>query len=110
MSNFRIGQKVVCIDDDSTPPPEFVVLSHVEHPKKGMIYTVKEFQIAAVSGLPCMLVEEIPDQIAILLHEGELCSARVLFRQNQFRPLVRRKSDISVFKSMLTPQNEQVPA
>lgn len=81
--NFRVGQKVVCVDATSHSP---------DHESTGLclnaIYTVA----AAVDfyGLECVRVCEV-----VSPHPADL------FRACHFRPAVERKTDISVFTAML---------
>lgn len=110
MTQFHVGQKVICINEDKEVPAGIVLLSSIEHPIKGKIYTIRDLRVSFTTGAPCILVEEMPDQTAAVIFNGELYFAQVLFRQDQFRPLVTRKTDISQFKAMLNPQKTEVTA
>jgi hypothetical protein len=107
---FHVGQKVVCIDDDKTPPAGHVVLSDMIFPVIGKIYTVSEIRIGTVGNMPCIALAEIPFQLVEVLVDNEIRVGDVVFNASAFRPLVDRKTDISIFKAMLAPQTEQVPA
>ena len=87
---FHVGQKVVCVDDDW----EFAsfVPDDQKEPKAGPVYTVTE--VIVFQG------------IAYIWLEG----FALYYEADAFRPVVERKTDISIFKAMLTPKNEQVPA
>lgn len=93
---FYVGQKVVCINgtpDADEPPP---------HPIKGAIYTVSE--VFAGEGEPMLQFVEIR-------FDGDAYGDwQPGFRAACFRPIVERKTDISIFTDMLTPKTEQVSA
>lgn len=79
---FRVGQKVVCIDD--TPRPGFIWITH--KPTIGKVYEVTGLEWHERYG-ECIFTDVFPDYA---LH-----SAR-------FRLVVERKTNISVFTKMLT--------
>jgi hypothetical protein len=108
--NFHVGQKVVCIDDNDSPPKGHQVLTVMVLPKVGKVYTVREVLTGVVGGSPCVLLQEIPDQIVEVLSNGVHRVGTIVFYAHAFRPLVERKTDISIFKAMLTPKTEQVAA
>lgn len=86
---FRVGQRVVCVDDgphrDGTPSAL----------RGGAIYTVhKCFQHRL--------------GIGVLLVEVDLPRRFAGFYATRFRPAVERKTDISIFTAMLTPSPERV--
>lgn len=80
---FQVGQKVVCVDDS---PGELGPTSV----KRGSIYTVSRVYLDS-------------GQIGICLAEAKPCHALLGFWARRFRPIVSRKTDISIFKRMLTP-------
>ncbi len=107
--NFHVGQKVVCVGDDLASVPEgYVLLTPLVLPVKGKIYTVRSIEIGLVRGEACLRLEEIEDQTAEVLAEGELWEIEIVFDASYFRPLVERKTDISVFKEMLNYQPKVV--
>jgi hypothetical protein len=88
MGMFRIGQKVVCVDDGPTifgDPSEVV---------KDAVYTVTK-------------VHASPDpygQYGISLAEIKSGNGyRDGFRSTRFRPVVERKTSIEIFQRMLNP-------
>lgn len=100
--NFHVGQKVVCVGDDVASGPEgHVVLTPIILPVKGQIYTVRSIEIGLVKGEPCLRLDEIADQTADVLADGEIWEVQIVFDASDFRPLVKRKSDISQFQAML---------
>jgi hypothetical protein len=97
---FRIGQKV-CI----APHPEWEANGVLNIPKVGEVYTVRG--LGESEGI---LLEEIrndpPPDYSIELLTGEIVPpTEDEFWQCRFRPLVERKTDISVFKKILDRVN-----
>jgi hypothetical protein len=81
---FLVGQRVVCVDDH---PDDFGREIFV---KKGGVYTViKCFDWHGIPGV--LIAEHDPGEAA-----GWLA--------RRFRPIVERKTDISIFTAMLKPQ------
>jgi hypothetical protein len=87
---FRVGQKVVCVD---ASPAEhgFVCFKWIV---RGRVYTVRS--LTPYDGL---LLEEVIDHTRPHLNGRERG-----FKSQRFRPIVERKTDISIFKAMLNPQ------
>lgn len=78
---FRVGQKVVCVDD-----------TYFEHQiTKGAVYQIHSINV------------EYGD-VWLRLSEVNLKSG---YSRRRFRPLIERKTDISVFKAMLTPAGKK---
>lgn len=88
---FRVGQKVVCIggfdESDRRLGRECGFTVPVEH----SIYTITGF--AFEEGF--IMLAEIPP-----IEAGKF----VAFDRSRFRPIVERKTDISIFTKMLTPE------
>ena len=97
MSNFHVGQKVVCIDDDGLHlrPDE-------DGPCKGQVYTIRGFN-EQVGGLLLIEVINFPQ----LYREGY---GELSFRPSRFRPVVERKTDISLFKAILDKPTVRIDA
>jgi hypothetical protein len=109
--NFVVGQKVVCIHEEFIPHHGYgyMLLHPIILPKKGTVYTVRLIKVSC--GVPCILVKEIPDQICTLMDlHGVVFKIGVIFNASGFRPVVTRKTDISIFTSMLNTKNEGVDA
>jgi hypothetical protein len=95
---FRVGQKVVCVNVDS--PPKEALSSFSPLPLdlvKGAIYTVTSVGVRH----PC----DLTNQPCVTLAEKH---ARQPYWASRFRPLVERKTDISVFTRMLIRATEKV--
>lgn len=90
MSIFRVGMKVVCVDDSEGAygPEEKQIY-------KGSIYTVSAFRPGI--GPSLIQLEEVDHTYLI---GGVLCVG--WFLAERFRPVVERKTDISIFQAMLT--------
>ena len=98
--NFRIGQKVVCVDD---APEEGRAWKGGESPTEGSVYTIRSIHFD--NGVQILGFEEI---------ERSDYSKQFWKDQNlgylarRFRPVVERKTDISIFRALLTPSKEKV--
>ncbi|MDR6818470.1 hypothetical protein J2X76_003647 [Neorhizobium sp. 2083] len=102
--NFHVGQKVVLVESFGPRALRRGADEGVVLPVKGQIYTVREFDPDVSNGVVCIRLNEIvngPDP-----EDGMEAS----FVASMFRPVVERKTDISVFTALLTSQPEQVPA
>lgn len=88
---FRVGQKVVCVDDGpgDFSGPSFLALNS--------IYTIRGF-CENIHGEIGLLLEEVRPDLPRLMTGQERG-----FMQKRFRPLVERKTDISIFTQMLKP-------
>lgn len=99
--NFRIGQKVVCVRKAKYPNSlhgdEITV-------KVGVVYTIRELYAIPENGHLGLRFLEIRNEPRQYLNAFMECG----FYANRFRPLVERKTDISIFTRMLTPSKEKV--
>lgn len=86
---FRREQKVVCIDADGAPE---LVLNG--------IYTVKDVDPSR----KCWWRGVVHNMPAIYLYEVEPQVGYMGWAPLRFRPAVSRKTDISIFTQMLTPE------
>lgn len=79
---FHVGQKVVCVDDSLPANPW-----HQQHPLvKRQIYTIHKLELQ-------------PDVLCL-----DIDGSGRQWQHWRFRPLVEKKTDISVFTEMLTPK------
>jgi len=100
---FRIGQKVVCVDDFWEAPP---AADHLIRPQKDQVYTVRDLAPGWISSNgPAIRLEEIINRKTLWQKSG-FCE--LAFKTSRFRPLVERKTDISIFTAMLTPSPKYV--
>jgi len=100
---FHVGQKVVCVNDVWVR-----IWDDVECPLvKGEVYTIAGFSAPDKSIGPDRIIRMIS---GVILQEvsnptakrGEDCG----FCPTRFRPLVEKKTDITVFTEMLRPVKE----
>ena len=96
---FRVGQKVVCVDDDWSRHPEWGRLQ--QRPVLNGIYTVRSVSPHwhEGGGTGLLLVEVRNPEID--WSDGDTCECR--FPSRRFRPIVERKTDISELKALLVP-------
>lgn len=92
---FHVGQKVVCISD-------FPEIPQIIRPEKGRIYTVRA--LLDIGTEPSLRVFEIKN--APMNYSNINGSIEPAFVMHAFRPLVARKTDISIFTKMLTDKRE----
>lgn len=98
---FRVGQKVVCVDASGWRRGIFI------YPEQGEKYTVRDVEPNA-HGVLCIRVEEISQPAALSADMSMYCEP--LFRASRFRPLIEKKTDISIFTAMLNPSKRRVEA
>ena len=100
--SFRIGQEVVCVVDfhKMATPPTYG-LTHPHRPDQGKHYTIRElFWDSTAQREGCRLAEI---RNPICAFKDETCEGG--FPTFCFRPVVVRKTDISVFQKMLEPNH-----
>ncbi len=92
---FSVGQKVVCIDAKNRPGH---VWKRNDAPVQGRIYTVAR-----------VLIEN--GGTSLQLHEQKRHPRSMWkgYHACRFRPVVARKTDISIFKEMLVPKKAREP-
>lgn len=94
---FHVGQKVVCINDTPWNSPLLGTL------RRGCIYTIRWIGIHL--GQPCVKVDEILRPCGLDISPDD-----TPFLSRRFRPLIERKTDISIFTAMLNPSKRSVDA
>ncbi|MCZ7502008.1 hypothetical protein [Agrobacterium sp. ST15.13.015] len=108
--NFTVGQKVVCVAKSPQPKDiqNLMNLWGQRGPSIGDILTIRSIYFGVVMGkkTPCLLFEEIKNP-PLPYAEGDREGG---FAHYRFQPVTERKTDISIFKAMLNPSKEQVPA
>jgi hypothetical protein len=86
---FRVGQKVVCVDAKGGIDPK---------PVEGTIYTIRQTLASPILGIPSVRLQEL------ICPTETFTGQEGFFYALRFRPIVERKTDISIFTKMLTPQ------
>lgn len=100
MTNFQVGQKVVCIKRGRWSGVE------VCSPKYGDILTIRAITKSCREAEPGLMFEEIKNPEMVF---GCGCLCEPDFSVWRFRPITKKKTDISIFTAMLTTkQREQV--
>ncbi len=95
---FKVGQKVVCIKDS---PWKSCTLGEIT-PQLGCIYTIRSINPGSINlGKIFLRFDEIKNK-HFRYSDG---FGEAQFISSSFRPVVERKTDISIFTSMLTPNN-----
>jgi hypothetical protein len=103
--NFQVGQKVVCVDDDFRCGYERIVKT----PVKGQVYTIRRlYTFKACTGSVVTIVHLV--EIVNPVRKWDAGVMEAGFVPRRFRPVVQRKPDISVFKSLLNPSLERADA
>ncbi len=102
--NFTVGQKVVLVRSFGDISSLRAAVDGVTLPVQGVTYTVREFDPDMSNGVLCIRLVEVVNDI----HAWD--GLEPSFEASLFRPVIQRKTDISVFKAMLNPSKEQVPA
>lgn len=99
MSNFHVGQKVTPKNDDPWQDVEVPDIA----PVFGEIYTIRS-------------IEYEGDGVYLRFHEIHNvleyfddcdCIDEMQFDADDFRPVIERKTDISIFKRLLVPASKQ---
>ena len=86
---FHVGQKVTQVCEWPAPP-----WPGEAAPTFGVVYTVRE--VADFGGFGCGLL------LCEIVNLPRACG-EVAFRTEYFRPVIERKTDISIFTAMLNP-------
>jgi hypothetical protein len=97
---FRVGQKVVCVGGAGSPAIDWEFwCSHwkVTRPIRNLVYTVRDTRAGKNSQL--IRVEEIVNPI---VEFSDAAAQEPWWWSIYFRPLVERKTDISIFTEMIT--------
>lgn len=110
MNNFRVGQKVVCIEMDRLYPHGVEPVDEPIQPVVGTIYTVRQVLLGKIGEVPCIKVDEIPDHRIQVLVNGELLIGDVVFDAAGFRPVVERGTDagMSILREILNKADQPV--
>lgn len=103
MINFHVGQKVVCIGDDWCKADDYPA---VIFPVKGSVYTVRDIDIDRYDGEAYLRFVEIVN----LAYRYRYYFGETVFHHEAFRPVVTRKTDISIFTDILNTQRMRTDA
>jgi hypothetical protein len=98
---FRVGQKIVCVDSRSGSGR----WTDNDGPVEGSIYTVRRCFVDGDGDAILHLAEIARGPVARMRH-GDNAG----YSATRFRPIVERKTDISIFTKMLTPSDKKIGA
>jgi hypothetical protein len=109
-----VGQKVACVggSEQRLPPHQRMFWRHwrqywgVATPAKGSVYTIREIRLRKDGTLGLRLVEVINPAC----EWNDAPPQEPWYHATDFRPVVERKTDISIFTAMLNPSDERVSA
>lgn len=94
----KIGMKVVCLNDNFVNPnyPDW------PQPQSGGIYTIEDWRDCINGGhTPVVRLVELSTSPN---------GMRWWWNKDRFRPLIKRKTDISIFQAMLKDTRESIDA
>jgi hypothetical protein len=103
---FHVGQKVVCVDGWAHDGSGY---GYEIGPVKGQVYTIRNIGFLNAT-TPDVLVVRLSEIRNPEMYYRGTGLYEPSFRASRFRPVVARKTDISVFKAMLKPSKKRVPA
>jgi hypothetical protein len=98
MSEFAIGQKIVCVCDDwkNSVFGSSVRQTGERYPVKDGVYTVIGHDWLFLADLPGVVIAEVNNDC--------------IWAEQNFRPLEPRNTDISIFKQLLVNPKEKIEA
>ncbi len=97
---FQIGQKVVCVDVSIKKRGRIPVTQHI---KKNGIYTIRAV------GRDTVYFESEEQMVWLQeVRRSNYTHEDAPFHAARFRPLVEKKTDISIFKKMLIPSANEL--
>lgn len=93
MSNFRVGQKVVCVNSTNTPGKSW----YGDVPIVGQTYTIVDVFIGPITGTISLLFEEINRSE---WERESLGVDKLGYHAWRFRPLITPEQDIALFHAL----------
>lgn len=99
---FVVGQKVVCVNDEDKDKTysKYFTYYNIAMPTKGEIYTIREVFSTSIGNVGVRLVEIVNPVTPFKNGTGEV-HMEMGYMASRFRPVVEKKTDISIFKEML---------
>jgi hypothetical protein len=86
--SFRVGQKVVCVKNGAAK------WRGQTQARVGEIYTIRDVYVDPISG-------DVGIHLAEIINPLHPCGIEYGFYAKRFRPVVSRKTDISIFHAIL---------
>jgi hypothetical protein len=93
--DWHVGMRVVCVEPDMPDDPD-------PSPRCGGVYTISNIYACPEDGEIMVELHELPSPETEDWWAG--------WRAKDFRPVQRRKTDISIFNAMLHDKKERVDA
>lgn len=111
--NFRVGQKVVCIDDGryiAIRVARSGILRFLPHPFTLLDHNLNRGDVYSITKIEFRNDAETAEPVPLLSVDGarHFEHPDTGFLPGQFRPLVEKKTDISVFTALLNPSPSKV--
>ncbi|MXN51881.1 hypothetical protein GR158_12185 [Shinella sp. AETb1-6] len=110
--NFRVGQKVVLVDDtprvgDGIVPRARAISLGAKYPVRGCVYAVRDIRTTAISGEVCLLLAELDNSHFVTAHGFKFEPG---FSAWRFRPAVERGTDLgmSILRNLLNKTGKLV--
>jgi hypothetical protein len=104
MTNWFIGQKVVCVNDTA-----FIPRRGEKCPKKDVVYTIREIHTPPERKRVYLLLAEIVNDKHKYSRYFEGNKIEAGFSETRFRPLVDKKTDISSLEELLVTKKMLLP-
>lgn len=105
MADWFVGQKVVCVDMQGRCHNKL----SIKRPVVGSVYSIRGIVPSVIHEGVGFLLEEISNEPSILLRwTGRREPCEPAFADFRFRPVVERRTDISLFHRMLNPSSSPV--
>lgn len=99
---FRVGQRVVCVDDGAGERYRWADGCELV---AGQIYTIRA--VGACDIAPYGPGVKLLEKKNLIVRRG-VFYRDAHYRAARFRPVVERKTDISIFKAMLNPKKHEL--
>lgn len=110
--SFHVGQKVVCVDDRERVSQKDCGFFGRFRKYRRLHHNLNKGDIYPVTGVGVRRCDRSGEYYEMLLLGGawHFGHTEIGFPSFQFRPLLERKTDISIFTAMLTPTKQGVDA
>lgn len=95
-TNWHVGMEVVCVDG------RFVPLHGERAPISGRTYTIRTISMCPATGMVGIRLAEILNPTTTVRKPDDQGSREWGFYAIYFRPVQKRKTDISIFQRLLT--------
>lgn len=104
--DWKVGDKLVCVDAESHGKyTSWVTIGDLDGLTAGETYTIRKIAPYGYDGKVCVWLNEIVRPL-----RGNVCQqhGECGFDPRRFRPVQKRKTDISIFQRLLTNPNIRI--